>query len=284
MVDLDDTELERTQVEPPSQSSRLPWVALAVFLLMAGAAVWYLFLREPDGSAVQVETETARAASPAAPDTTAAEPGDDIPLPPLDESDSLVRELVARLSSHPRVAAWLTTDHLIRNFTVVVLNIAQGQSPSVHLKGVAPVGSFQVREEGNGIVIDPASYSRYDSYADAVAGLDARGTARLYATLRPRIDEAYAQLGAPDGDFTRTLQRAIVALLQTPTPAGPVRLNGDSVSYTYADPKLESLSAAQRQFMRMGPRNMRLVKAKLREIAGYIGIPASALPPPESTN
>jgi hypothetical protein len=33
----------------------------------------------------------------------------------------------------------------------------------------------------------------------------------------------------------------------------------------------------------MGPRNMRIVKAKLRAIAGYLGIPETALPPPDAS-
>jgi hypothetical protein len=48
--------------------------------------------------------------------------------------------------------------------------------------------------------------------------------------------------------------------------------------YAYANPSLEELTPAQRQFLRMGPRNMRIVKAKLREVAGFLGIPDSELP------
>jgi hypothetical protein len=281
-MDLEIRQLDHTPVDETPPPSRSRWLLLVLAILLAGGAGWYFFVRQPRPTEVQVQTETARAVQPA--DTAVAgEPGDDIPLPPLDESDALVRDLVAQLSAHPRVAAWLTTDHLIRNFTVVVLNIAQGQSPAVHLRGVAPQGAFQVQPSGNQFVVDTASYRRYDTYADAVDGLDPQGTARLYATLKPRIDDAYRDLGAPDGDFTRTLERAIVALLATPVPAGPVRLEGDSVAYTYADARLESLSAAQRQFLRMGPRNMRLVKSKLRDVARYLGIPDSSLPPPEGS-
>jgi hypothetical protein len=37
-----------------------------------------------------------------------------VTLTPLDESDTFVRDLVRRLSSHPSVVAWLATDNLIR--------------------------------------------------------------------------------------------------------------------------------------------------------------------------
>jgi hypothetical protein len=50
------------------------------------------------------------------------------------------------------------------------------------------------------------------------------------------------------------------------------------VAYEFDDPKLQSLSSAQRQFLRMGPRNMRIIKAKLREMAPFLGIAPESLP------
>jgi len=50
------------------------------------------------------------------------------------------------------------------------------------------------------------------------------------------------------------------------------------VAYEYADPRIQSLSSVQRQFLRMGPRNVKLVQAKLREIAPHLGIAPDALP------
>ena len=44
------------------------------------------------------------------PERPEAVPGENIDLPPLGESVALVRQLVGQLSSHPKVAAWLTAD------------------------------------------------------------------------------------------------------------------------------------------------------------------------------
>jgi hypothetical protein len=176
------------------------------------------------------------------------------------------------------VAAWLTTDNLIRDFVAIVLNISQGQTPTPHLAHVKPAGQFQTLGDGSRPSIDPRTYRRYDAYASAVTGLDARGAARLYATLKPRIEEAYQALGAPDGTFDRTLEKAILRLLDTPIVEGHIGLQSTSVSYSFADPALEALSPAQRQFIRMGPENMRVVRAKLVEITGFLGIPPESLP------
>jgi hypothetical protein len=280
MVEFDDFALDRPPEDgTPPPGRPFPWLLAAAAALLIAGTVWFVFLRKPAQDDVAVRTETAKAAGER-PDTKlrAAEPGENIPLPPLADTDSLVRDLVARLSSHPRVAAWLTTDQLIRNFTVVVVNIADGRTPAVHLKSVPPGGKFLARQSGAALLIDSKSYQRYDGHAEAIGALDARGAARLYATVKPRIDEAHQELGAPAGEFDRVMERAIVELLKTPVVEGDVALEAHTVSYTFASPRLESLSQAQRQLLRMGPRNVKIIQAKLRELAQHLGIPESSLP------
>jgi hypothetical protein len=244
--------------------------------LVVGFLLWNLLSPLKQTAPVNVDTKQ-QPIAPSQPGPTAVA-GEQIDLPPLAETDPIVRELVSRLSSHPRVAAWLATDQLIRNFTVVVSNIADGHSPAQHLRGLRPVGDFVVAEDGEVAFIDPRSYRRYDDYADAVGALDARGTAQLYSTLKPRIEEAARELGQPEADFDATLSKAVVHLLQTPVVEGDVRLVSKSVAYEFEDRRLQSLSAAQRQLLRMGPRNVRIIKAKLREIAPHLGIAPETLP------
>ena len=111
----------------------------------------------------------------------AAQPlgGDAMPitLPPLDDSDGMVRELVKQLSSHPRVAAWLATDDLIRNFTVVVVNVAEGSTPAAQLQALRPSSRFRIVGRNGNQQIDPRSYERFDALADAAASLDPAGSA-----------------------------------------------------------------------------------------------------------
>lgn len=42
------------------------------------------------------------------------------------------------------------------------------------------------------------------------------------------------------------------------------------MTYAYSDPRLESLPPAQKQFLRLGPRNGRIVRGKLEEIAALL--------------
>jgi hypothetical protein len=280
MTDLNDLKLDKWQGSFESEPRRRGWLfgIVVVVLLALGAGGYFLVWRRPPPTPADVRTATEQAVAPAAPARPLPEAGETIDLPPIDQTDSIVRELVARLSSHPTVAAWLTTDQLIRNFTLVVDNISNGRTPSGHLGKVRPAGTFQIREDRGGLWIDPRSYRRYDKYADAVSGLDARGAARLYATLKPRIRDGYRELGHPDGNVDQALERALVELLRTPVVEGDVALASKSVAYQFADTRLQSLSSAQRQLLRMGPRNVRLIQAKLREVAPLLGIPAESLP------
>jgi hypothetical protein len=275
MADLGDVDLDKAHETsaPERRSGVLRLVLFAGALLAVSYLVWSLVTPlKRQGSEVRVATDQPVSSAPTR-EPAAVEPGENIELGPLGETDAIVRQLVGRLSAHPKVAAWLATDQLIRNFTVVVVNIADGRSPAQHLRSLRPTGAFVVAGGGTAPQIDPRNYRRYDGHAEAFDGLDARGAARLYATLKPRIQDAYRELGYPDADFDRALGRAITMLLETPVVEGDIALAARSVSWAFADPKLQSLTAAQRQFLRMGPRNMRIVQAKLREIAQLAGIP-----------
>jgi Protein of unknown function (DUF3014) len=261
---------------PPDRS----WGRTLVLILVAIVAIvaGYLAWRRPFAKPAPVATVQQQRPAAPAPSVSQREPGDNIPLPPVDETDPLVRELVGKLSSHPKVLAWLATDKLVRNFTVVLVNVGEGHSPANQLHALALDAPFTASSEDGPGVITPASYRRYDAYADAFASLDARGSAHLYATLKPRIEDAYRDLGYPQGDVDEAVKKAIVELLAVPVIETPIAVKRMSVSYTYEDPKLETLSAAQKQLLRMGPRNVRLVQAKLREMAPYLGV--TVLPSP----
>lgn len=283
MAQLDDYELEKgaepsTGLPAEDTGSALWAVIAAAIAVLAAAGAYYWYQRGPSQPPAQTNASQPRAA--AATQRGAAEPGENISVPPLDESDDVVRQLVRRLSSHPAVAAWLTTDGLIRNFAVVTVNVANGGRPERQLRRLAPATPFLARGSEGQQTIDPRSYARYDDLADAVSAIDARGAARLYATLKPRIDEAYAELGEPAANFDEVLERAIRELLRVPIVHDPIALRPKPMSYAYADPQLEALTPPQKQLLRMGSKNVLMVQAKLREIAGYLGIPAASLPPP----
>jgi hypothetical protein len=284
MSDLPDFELRRGMPDPPlppppsTPGGPGLWIAVALLLVAAAAAAYVAFGRRSTPTPAPATTSAAPAALKESPPLGGR--GEAITLPPLDDSDTLVRTLVQALSESPAIMTWLPTKGLIRNFTVVVTNVAEGATPAKNLKVLRPPAPFRIVDRGSGPILDTRSYARYTPIADAVASIEPAAAARLYATLKPRIEEAHRDLGTQDQSFDRTLERAIVSLLETPTVDGEIRLRPKGIGYAYADPQLESLTAAQRQLLRMGPRNARVIKGRLREIALALGIPASHLPKP----
>ena len=132
-------------------------------------------------------------------------------------------------------------------------------------------------DTAKGLFVDPRSHARYAPIAAAVDSVDPHVAALLCATLKPRLDEAYGELGR-EGSFDGALERAIVAMLRTPAPGGNVRLVPKGAAYGFEDEALESLTPAQKHLARMGTRNARVIQDKLRQIALAIGIPGERLP------
>lgn len=279
MQDPSDYELQKSDSPPaPIRETRsaAPWIVAAVVLIAAGMAGYFFFAARqttPTPRFAEVPVSAPPASPADRPLGGAAEP---IQLPPLDQTDAIVRRLAGGLSAHPGVAAWLATDNLIRSFVVVVENIAAGGTPAVHLRQLRPSGRFRVAQGGEEFFMHAASYDRYNRIADAANSIDPAGAARLYSLLKPRIEEAYRELGS-DGSFDRVLERAIVALLRAPVLEGNVRVEPHGAMYRFDDPAVERLTAAQKQLVRMGPRNVRLIQGKLRNVALELGIPPDRL-------
>jgi hypothetical protein len=110
------------------------------------------------------------------------------------------------------------------------------------------------------------------------AALGCRGLARVYALLKPRLVEAYKELGHPDGDIDAAVEKAIVVLLQAPVTDGTEPLVQKVLSYRYGNETLEALLPAQKQLLRMGPKNVVSVQNQLRAVARELGIPFDRLP------
>jgi len=61
--------------------------------------------------------------------------------------------------------------------------------------------------------------------------------------------------------------------MSTPVADGNVLVVYKGALNAFANPRLEDLTAAQKQLLRMGPRNARVIQGKLGEIAAVLGMP-----------
>jgi hypothetical protein len=269
--DWEDRELEQDDDdgpplgEGPSGRPWLPWVLWAL-IPIALLLIWLSLGREP------ASTPRTAAETPAAPESP--DPGESVEsapavdLPALSESDAFARETLGRLSDRPWLAELLSADDLVRKLVVAVANVAEGTSPRRQIAHVRPEESFMVLATSERIAVDPETYHRYDAPADLFASLDPDLVARTYRLALPLLEEAHAELGLSDRKgFGDTLARAMGVLVTAPVVEGPILLRPVSVSYAFQDAKLESLPAAQKHLVRMGPENTRRIQKKIRELA-----------------
>lgn len=192
-------------------------------------------------------------------------------LPPLDQMDAFLRQLLSALSTRPELARWLATDDLVRQLAMAINQAAAGDSPARDFKVIAPTSPFRTAGRGARRTIDPASYRRYDSLVQTLTSIDAAAAARVYTTIRPRLNEAYQSLGNAGRNVDPALQQVLDILLDTPVVKDPVELvETGAAGWAYADPELEALTATQRQLLRMGPENVERVQAWLRAFSTAI--------------
>lgn len=286
--DLDDFDLEPTR-RPESEETVRPYrpdperkrglffpVTLAAVAVVAiGLLVVIFFVFRHPSKATPTPAPSAASSAPLA--ESALPAGPTVPLPSLDDSDAFVRQLAAGLSAHPELTRWLARAALVRTLTAVVVNVADGETPRPHLEFLAPKQRFRVgRRPARLIVPDPAGFAGYDLFADAIASVDAAAAAKAYRGLAPLFEAAYVELGHPEGGFPSALDKATRALLAVPVLPDGVELVPHAIGFRYADPKLEALTPAQKQFLRIGPRNVRFVQGKLRQVTEALAEPRQA--------
>jgi hypothetical protein len=189
-----------------------------------------------------------------------------ISLPELDDSDPAMLKLAEYLVKNPDLAALLVPNDVIRRLVVTVDNLAGRGIPVNRLPVKLPEGAFIAGKAGDQFVIDPRNYARYRRYVALLDGLDSHDLVNAYVHFYPLFQQAYRELGYPQGFFNDRLIAVIDDVLKTPEVRDPVRLEQPVVFYTYADDRLEALSAGQRQLLRMGPDNAAAIKRKLSEI------------------
>lgn len=189
-------------------------------------------------------------------------------LPRLDDSDQLIRDGVVSLTRNEGINSWLGADQLIRRCVAFIDNAAHGSVARQQVPFLSPNKPFMAQQVSDDeYLMDDASYDRYNTVTNIFVSIDSKRAAEFYALLRPLFQDAYAELGYPDKDFDQVIFKAIGRLLETPVVEHPIRLVRPVVMYRFADPKLEALSSAQKQLIRMGPKNTKAIQAKLSDMA-----------------
>ena len=260
--------------------TEIKWLIALLLVAAAAAAAWYFWdgstppAPEPAPVQQQVPDTDAEPAEPLHPvEPLDVEPGEGelVELPPLEESDSYFALALIDIFG-PELEALLADEALIDKSVATVDNLSRSRvSEKIRPLGRLS-GNFVVTAAGeNGpFYMGPENYARYDSLVNMVTGAELDDMVATYRRFYPLFQEAFAQLGYPDGYFNDRVVAVIDHLLETPEPGEPIRLVQPHVLYQFADPDLEALSGGQKLLLRMGPERAARIKTVLRDFRARI--------------
>ena len=256
-----------------------PLIGIAAGVLVLAVGGW-LYLRHRAANVAPAEPVVAASAVAPAPPAedaaiqhplpTASDAAPGASVPALVDSDSAFRDALTQLAGADVVTSYLRPDAIIRNLVVTVDNMPR-QKLAVEKRPISPTaGSFIANGDELHSTLDPRNYERYKPLVAVIGSLDMAKVVAVYTHFYPDFQEAYQNLGYPNGYFNDRLVQVIDLLLATPQPAGPIELVQPNVMYTFADPALEARPAGQKLLIRMGPDNAKAIKAKLMELRALI--------------
>jgi Protein of unknown function (DUF3014) len=255
------------------------WIVGA--LLGAAALVWGVQWWQARTAPAVAPPPVVQAPEPEPPAPTApkiehpierAQDGQSIPPPQvaLDASDAPLRDALANLFKGNKLPEFVQPMNLIRHIVATVDNLPREKN-APRLMPVRPTpGVLATITAGESLVIAPDNSARYAPVVAVVQGVDTKQLVAVYVRFYPLFQQAYRELGYPDGYFNDRLVFVIDHLLATPDVKTPIALVQPKVLYQYADPALEALSSGQKAMIRVGPDHAAALKAKLREIRNEV--------------
>lgn len=250
-------------------------VAAAV-VVIAGGTWYYLHGRAAAPPQAAVQAQPPAAAPPAEPAIQHPLPGaqgeaaSKTPLPTLADSDAPLFDALSTVIGASAVKDYLLPQNVIRHWVVTIDNLSR-QKVAVEKRPLAPVaGPFAADGDEQHATLSPQNFARYQPLVAVINRLDVRQIVPVYVRFYPLFQQAYQDLGYPNGYFNDRLVQVIDSLLATPQPNEPIELVRPNVMYLFADPALESRPAGQKLLIRMGPENAAAVKAKLTELRAAI--------------
>jgi len=246
---------------------------VALVVILGGIALFFLFpektVHEPPPAQVLAPApEETRDQEPQYPAPAEQAPGDEPaePLPALDESDGPAVAALSDLFGKEAIRRFLVPKNLARHAVTSIDNLPQAKL-AMRLRPVqAMPGEFLVTGAEDELFLDPANFERYEPFISMLESVEVEDQLNLYWHFYPLLQQAYQELGYPEGHFNDRLVAVIDHLLAAPDIEGPIPLVRPKVFYEFADPQLQAGSAGHKILIRVGPENARRIKAWLQEL------------------
>src|SRR5512146_579991 len=165
----------------PEESFRDKAIWWSAGIVIAGAiaiGVYYRYYSPMPATPPQQQAAAPKTAPPPAPaiqhpiPPSAEQQAQQTPLPPLDQSDSVVRDSLIGLLGKPAVAKFVVPHQIIRDFVVTVDNLPR-KKVAAELRPLQPTsGDTAVDQQGATTILSQQNYSRYAPLMDVVRSTD----------------------------------------------------------------------------------------------------------------
>lgn len=222
---------------------------------------------EPPPSPIMTAIEEP-APEPSEPPPPPPEPVED-PLPRLEESDDAVRDAVGDIPLGTAGQQYLIPGNIIERSASLIYLMAQGDVPYKLLPVSRPKAAFPIRDDGTQVVTDPAGFERYDALTQWLQSLDLESLLSSLEWFIPLFREAWSYYGEDPAAFDMAVVMTLDLVIATPEiDLSEARLTRKEAVWIFEDPAIEGLAPIQKQVLRMGPENAKILKAKAAEARG----------------
>ena len=222
---------------------------------------------EPPPSPIMTAIEEP-APEPSEPPPPPPEPVED-PLPRLEESDDAVRDAVGDIPLGTAGQQYLMPGNIIERSASLIYLMAQGDVPYKLLPVSRPKAAFPIRDDGTQVVTDPAGFERYDALTQWLQSLDLESLLSSLEWFIPLFKEAWSYYGEDPAAFDMAVVITLDLVIATPEiDLSEARLIRKEAVWIFEDPAIEGLAPIQKQVLRMGPENAKILKAKAAEARG----------------
>jgi len=256
---------------------------IGVFLLVVSGGVVFLTGSWPSEEEPAPSVTTPPPAPPPAPVVTeieelASDPPSPAPPPPapveellpqLEESDDAVRDAVGDIPLGTAGQQYLMPGNIIERSASLIYLMAQGDVPYKLLPVSRPKAAFSVSDDGTQVITDPASFERYDALTRWLESLDLESLSSSLEWFIPLFREAWSYYGEDPAAFDMAVVMTLDLVISAPEiDLSEARLTRKEAVWIFEDPAIEGLAPIQKQLLRIGPENARVVKAKAAEARG----------------
>lgn len=276
---------EETSTQPSQRSAAitlgLPAVGLAIIV---GALLWG-FQDSPTSTLTEskhdpvADLPSSQLQSPETVEPPVDAPETDFsPAPDIAENPELgvaalnliLTEQAASWSIEPLGTNFARQSNAVERAVAMLDNLRQGEVPYKLLPVARPKHAFGILDDGLAVTVNPSSFARYDGLAQTIGGINVEAIVSFYRQYQATLNAAWATLGYTDIALEDAVLSSLDIILLAPEISPSARLKKKEANWIYEDENLEALPSLQKQVIRMGPENMRIVQDTARSLRGAI--------------